>query len=234
LPQQEVRVRSGKVDLDGTLAIPRNPEGVILFAHGSGSSRFSPRNQAVARTLQRAHFGTLLLDLLTPPEEEIDLRTRQYRFDIGLLADRLIGAVDWLGRQPDTNGIPIGLFGASTGAAAALITAAERPTAAHAVVSRGGRPDLARPYLSRVYAPTLLIVGSLDTEVIALNQEALRELHDVKELSLVPGASHLFEEPGTLDEVARLARIWFARYLPAGIAAAGTLPNPPEEGLGLE
>lgn len=233
-PQQEVRVQSGNVELDGTLAIPSRPEGIILFAHGSGSSRFSPRNQAVAQTLQRARLGTLLLDLLTPAEEEIDLRTRHYRFDIGLLADRLIGAVDWLGRQPETHSLPIGLFGASTGAAAALITAAERPTAAHAVVSRGGRPDLARPYLSRVYAPTLLIVGSLDTEVIALNQEALRELHDVKELALVPGASHLFEEPETLDEVARLARIWFARHLPAGIAAAGTLPNPPEEGLGLE
>jgi dipeptidyl aminopeptidase/acylaminoacyl peptidase len=233
-PPRDVRVRSGKVDLDGTLTIPGNPEGIILFAHGSGSSRFSPRNQAVARTLQGARLGTLLLDLLTPEEEEIDLRTRQFRFDIGLLADRLIGAVDWLGRQPETRSLPIGLFGASTGAAAALITAAERPTAAHAVVSRGGRPDLAEPYLSRVYAPTLLIVGSLDTEVIALNQEALRGLHDVKELALVPGASHLFEEPGTLDEVARLARIWFARYLPAGIAAAGTLPNPPQEGLGLE
>ncbi|HET8524610.1 MAG TPA: hypothetical protein VFL82_15345, partial [Thermomicrobiales bacterium] len=185
--EQEVRVQSGTVTLDGTLSPPApDAEGIILFAHGSGSSRFSPRNRAVAWTLQGARFGTLLLDLLTPEEEEVDLVTRQFRFDIGLLADRLIGAIDWLGRQPETASFPIGLFGASTGAAAALIAAAERPRAVHAVVSRGGRPDLARPYLSRVYAPVLLIVGSLDTQVIGLNEEALRELHEVKELSLVP------------------------------------------------
>jgi dienelactone hydrolase len=186
---------------------------VVLFAHGSGSSRHSPRNRYVARQMQQGGLATLLMDLLTPEEEAIDLRTRHLRFDIGLLAERLVGAVDWLQQQPQTRHLRVGAFGASTGAAAALIAAARRPEAIGAVVSRGGRPDLAGEVLAQVRAPTLLIVGSLDTVVIGLNREAMERLPGEARLELVRGASHLFEEPGALDEVARLARHWFARHL---------------------
>jgi pimeloyl-ACP methyl ester carboxylesterase len=186
---------------------------VVLFAHGSGSSRHSPRNRFVARVLREAGLATLLIDLLTADEEAVDQYTAQLRFDIGLLAQRLVGATDWLLQNRETAGLPIGYFGASTGAAAALVAAAERPDAVAAIVSRGGRPDLAGPALSRVRAPTLLIVGGNDIPVIGLNEEALAQLTTEKRLVIVPGASHLFEEPGALEEVARLAADWFGRYL---------------------
>jgi putative phosphoribosyl transferase len=208
-----VRVESGGVSLEGDLRIPSAARGMVLFAHGSGSGRHSPRNRHVAEVLHPAHLATLLLDLLTPSEELVDRQTAQLRFDIPLLAHRLIGATDWLTSQPDTCHLGIGYFGASTGSAAALIAAAERPDVIKAVVSRGGRPDLAGPALSRVVAPTLLIVGSLDYPVIEMNREALKHLRGEKRLEIVPGATHLFEEPGTLEEVARLARAWFERYL---------------------
>lgn len=187
--------------------------GLILFAHGSGSSRYSPRNRYVADVLQRAHLATLLMDLLTPAEESQDVHTAEYRFDIPLLADRLVSATDWLATQPATQSLAIGYFGASTGAGAALIAAAERPEQIKAVVSRGGRPDLAEAALARVRAPTLLIVGGKDEPVIALNQFALTKLRAEKELEIVPGATHLFSEPGALERVALLARRWFERYL---------------------
>jgi putative phosphoribosyl transferase len=175
----------------------------VLFAHGSGSSRHSPRNRNVARMLNRANLATLLVDLLTPEEEEaLDVRTAHLRFDIGLLTGRLIGATDWLTQHPDTRHLRVGYFGASTGAGAALVAAAERPDVVSAVVSRGGRPDLAGPALARVQAPTLLIVGGYDLQVIQLNRVAFAQLHCEKQLVIVPGATHLFEEPGTLDEVA--------------------------------
>jgi dienelactone hydrolase len=208
-----VRVGAGGVTLDGDLAVPEGAVGVVLFAHGSGSGRQSPRNRLVARALREGKLATLLVDLLTPDEEAVDLRTRRLRFDIGLLAGRLVGATDWLELEPETGHLPVGYFGASTGGGAALVAAAERPGAVAAVVSRGGRPDLAGPALERVKAPTLLIVGGLDTPVIALNREALERLRCEKELAIVPGASHLFEEPGTLEQVARLARGWFVRQL---------------------
>jgi putative phosphoribosyl transferase len=193
--------------------VPEHAAGVVLFAHGSGSSRHSPRNRAVAEALHRRRLATLLVDLLTADEEEVDARTRELRFDIGLLARRLAGIVDWLGRQPATADLPIGLFGASTGAGAALLTAAERPQAAAAVVSRGGRPDLAGAALDRVRAPTLLIVGALDPQVLELNRAALGRLGSEASLEVVPGASHLFEEPGALEQVAELAVGWFTRWL---------------------
>jgi dienelactone hydrolase len=185
---------------------------MILFAHGSGSSRHSPRNRLVAEQLQRAGFGTLLMDLLTAEEEQIDLRSRDFRFDIGLLARRLIAAVDWLTARFG-EGLRVGLFGASTGAAAALVAAAERPDWVAAVVSRGGRPDLAGSALVRVAAPTLLIVGGADAQVLTLNRQAAGRLAGLHHLEIVPGAGHLFEEPGTLDEVARLAIDWFVTHL---------------------
>ena len=185
----------------------------MLFAHGSGSSRLSPRNRHVAHILNDAWLATLLVDLLTEDEETIDLRTAHLRFDIGLLAERLVGATDWLTRQPDTRHLPIGYFGASTGAGGALVAAATRPQVVSAIVSRGGRPDLAGPSLANVRAPTLLIVGGQDHVVIQLNRSALDLLHGEKQLVIVPGATHLFEEPGALDEVAQLAREWFERYL---------------------
>jgi putative phosphoribosyl transferase len=215
-----VRIRGGAATLDGDLSVPAASRGVVLFAHGSGSSRHSPRNRLVARELQAGGFATLLMDLLTPAEEAIDLRTAQLRFDVDLLATRLIAAIDWLGEQPQTRALPIGLFGASTGAGAALVAAAERPRAVGAIVSRGGRPDLAGPALGRVLAPTLLIVGGNDPTVIELNRAAFRELRAPKRLEIVPGASHLFEEPGALERVAKLARDWFGRYL--------TSSGPPE------
>jgi putative phosphoribosyl transferase len=211
--EELVHVTVDSVELEGNLAIPEGATGVVLFAHGSGSSRHSPRNRYVAQVLRQGGLGTLLIDLLTPEEEREDMITAQLRFDIGLLAKRLVGASDWLERNPFTATLRIGYFGASTGAAAALVAAAERPSAAGAVVSRGGRPDLAIPYLPRVKAPTLLIVGGHDYQVIEMNREALAHLDTEKKLEIVPGATHLFEEKGTLEQVARLAREWFVQYL---------------------
>jgi pimeloyl-ACP methyl ester carboxylesterase len=203
----------GGVTLQGDLALPPDATGLVVFAHGSGSSRHSPRNRHVAGQLQSAGLGTLLFDLLTLREEAIDERTAELRFDIELLAGRLVSVTDWLALDDRTKGLSIGYFGASTGAAAALIAAAERPASVRAVVSRGGRPDLAARSLPRVQAATLLIVGSRDHVVIELNKEALQALRCVRRLELVPGATHLFEEPGTLDEVAGLARDWFIANL---------------------
>lgn len=203
--------------LEGDLTIPPTARGLVLFAHGSGSSRHSPRNRFVAEVLQQAGLATLLMDLLTAQEEAVDNYTRELRFDIGLLARRLIGALDWLAQNPDTRNFSYGLFGASTGAAAALVAAAERPEAIHAVVSRGGRPDLAGDSLARVKAPTLLIVGGADTVVIQLNRDALQQLRARKEFKIVPRATHLFEEPGALEEVAELAADWFMRFLTPSI-----------------
>jgi putative phosphoribosyl transferase len=201
------------VTIEGNLTLPEGAYGIVLFAHGSGSSRHSPRNRYVAWLLNQANLATLLVDLLTSDEETIDLRTGQLRFDIELLAERLISVTDWLMQQRDTRRLRIGYFGASTGAGAALVAAAERPDMVGAVVSRGGRPDLAGAALARVRAPTLLIVGGNDFQVIELNRAAFALLRGEKQLVIVPGATHLFEEPGALDEVARLARDWFKRYL---------------------
>jgi putative phosphoribosyl transferase len=209
-----VLVRAGRVELSGDLTIPDRAIGIVIFAHGSGSGRKSPRNRMVAELLNDAELATLLFDLLTVDEERIDLRTREYRFDIPRLGERLAGAVDW-GRSYGPMGeLPIGLFGASTGAAAALIAAAERPEKVRAVVSRGGRPDLAGDALPLVRSPTLLIVGSHDDEVIELNRAAAARMRAENRLEIVPGASHLFEEPGTLEEVARLTAAWFCQKLP--------------------
>jgi putative phosphoribosyl transferase len=208
-----VQIQAGSVTLEGNLAMPPAAKGIVLFAHGSGSGRHSSRNRFVARTLQEGGLTTLLFDLLTADEEVIDLQTRQLRFDIPLLAGRVIAATDWWLRQPEGQGLAVGYFGASTGAAAALIAAAERPRVVKAVVSRGGRPDLALPVLGRVQAPTLLIVGSHDYPVIEMNQTALAHLHAEKKLELIPGATHLFEEPSTLAQAAQLALRWFQRYL---------------------
>jgi dienelactone hydrolase len=208
-----VQVPAGTVTLEGNLTLPEEAQAIVLFAHGSGSSRHSPRNRYVARVLNEAKLATLLIDLLTLHEEVIDTRTAHLRFDIDLLAERLVDATDWLTQFPDTKHLPIGYFGASTGAAAALAAAAVRPDVVGAVVSRGGRPDLAGSTLPRVRAPTLLIVGGDDGQVIELNRAALAQLCCEKQLVIVPAATHLFEEPGALDEVARLARDWFQRYL---------------------
>jgi len=208
-----VHVTAGEVALEGDLNIPEGAAGVVLFAHGSGSSRHSPRNRFVAGELQRHGLATLLIDLLTTEEERVDMRTTHLRFDIGLLAQRLVATTDWLGRESETANLRLGYFGASTGAGAALVAAAERPGRIAAVVSRGGRPDLAGPALTRVKAATLLIVGGDDTPVIEMNREAYARLRFEKQLTIVPRASHLFEEPGTLEEVARLAGEWFERYL---------------------
>jgi putative phosphoribosyl transferase len=211
--EHRVRVAAGPVFLDGDLSLPEGARGIVLFAHGSGSSRLSPRNRQVAQLLNHAKLATLLVDLLTSEEEAVDLRTAQLRFDIGLLAERLVGITYWLTQAAETRQLRIGYFGASTGAGAALVAAAERPEAVSAVVSRGGRPDLAGSALSRVRAPTLLIVGGNDAQVIALNRAALAQLRCQKQLVIVPGATHLFEEPGALDQVALLARDWFERHL---------------------
>ena len=211
--EHTVRVPAGSVTLDGNLSLPEGARGIVLFAHGSGSSRHSPRNRYVVRLLNEAKLATLLIDLLTQQEEAIDMRTAQLRFDIELLAERLVAATDWLTQQPETRHLRLGYFGASTGAGAALVAAAERPDVVGAVVSRGGRPDLAGPALERVRAPTLLIVGGNDSPVIELNWTALAQLRCEKQLVIIPGATHLFEEPGALDEVARLAREWFKRHL---------------------
>jgi putative phosphoribosyl transferase len=205
-----VRVTAGSVTLEGDVSLPEGARGIVLFAHGSASSRHSSRNRYVARLLNETKLATLLIDLLTSDEELIDRRTAHLRFDIGLLAERLTAATDWLAEYSDTRHLRINYFGASTGAAAALVAAADRPDAVAAVVSRGGRPDLAGWALARVRAPTLLIVGGYDIQVIQLNQAALAQLRCEKQLVIVPGATHLFEEPGALDEVARLAREWFS------------------------
>ena len=217
-----VHVPAGSVTLDGNLTLPQGSRAVVLFAHGSGSSRHSPRNRYVARLLNEAKLATLLIDLLTLHEEVIDARTAQLRFDIDLLAERLVDATDWLTQFPDTKDLRIGYFGASTGAAAALAAAALRPDPVGAIVSRGGRPDLAGAALIRVRAPTLLIVGENDKQVIQLNRAALAQLRCEKQLVIVPGATHLFEGPGALDVVAGLARDWFERHLIAMVRATAT------------
>ena len=211
--ERAVVVRCDSASLEGTLAVPDGARGVVLFAHGSGSSRHSPRNIHVAEQLRAAGLGTLLIDLLTPNEEIVDQRTRELRFDIELLARRLVGAISWLGSEATTSALPIGLFGASTGGGAALLAAAHVPEHVAAVVSRGGRPDLAGRALPGVRAPTLLIVGERDDAVIDLNKQAMVAMSAVVRLEIVPGATHLFEEPGTLETVARLSADWFARYL---------------------
>ena len=206
-----VTVRAGDVTLPGDLTVPPDPAGIVVFAHGSGSSRLSPRNRAVASALVQDGLATLLFDLLTRDEEIAERATRHLRFNIPLLASRLVGAVDWVARQGGLRGLPIGLFGASTGAAAALIAAAR--TGVRAVVSRGGRPDLAGDALSRVRCPTLLIVGGADAEVIELNRRAMRRMPAPTAIHIVPRAGHLFEEPGALAEVVAVASQWFGKYL---------------------
>jgi len=206
-----VKVYAAGVTLEGNLIVSPGATGIVLFAHGSGSSRFSSRNRYVAEVLRVGGLGTLLLDLLTPEEELVDTRTAHLRFDIELLAERLVGTTDWLSRQMPK--LKVGLFGASTGGGAALVAAARVPERIYAVVSRGGRPDLAAGALPKVQAPTLLIVGGNDTPVIAMNQEAYDRMTCVRRLEIIPGASHLFEEPGTLEQVARMARDWFLQYL---------------------
>ncbi|MCS3928933.1 pimeloyl-ACP methyl ester carboxylesterase [Bradyrhizobium elkanii] len=213
IAEQLVSVPAASVTLDGNLTIPADARAMALFAHGSGSSRHSPRNRHVARVLNEAKLATLLIDLLTLHEEVVDSSTAHMRFDICLLAERLVDTTDWLTQFPDTKNFPIGYFGASTGAAAALTAAAIRPDPVGAIVSRGGRPDLAGAALTRVRAPTLLIVGEDDKQVLELNRSALAQLRCETQLAIVPAATHLFEEPGALDEVARLARAWFKRYL---------------------
>jgi pimeloyl-ACP methyl ester carboxylesterase len=199
--------------VNGDLRVPSDAAGLVIFAHGSGSSRFSTRNRKVAEFLDNHGFATLLLDLLTPEEEKIDERTTEYRFDIELLGTRVVAATDWARTRADVGTLPVGCFGASTGAAAALIGAARRPSIVRAVVSRGGRPDLAPRVLPDVVAPTLLIVGGYDEPVIEMNRDAMRQMKAHVELEIVPGATHLFEEPGTLEQVERLAARWFGRYL---------------------
>jgi putative phosphoribosyl transferase len=211
--QTDMKIPVGNVELEGTLTMPSGAKGVVLFAHGSGSSRFSPRNQYVAKEFNKAKVATLLFDLLTAEEEETDVLTAEYRFNITLLAERLIGATEWLRNDLLTKNLAFGYFGASTGAAAALIAAAKLPNDIVAVVSRGGRPDLAGEYLQSVVAPTLLLVGGFDTEVIELNRLAMDQMASEKKLFIVPGATHLFEEPGALEQVAKVSTEWFLRYL---------------------
>jgi dienelactone hydrolase len=225
MEHRSIAIDVGAVVLEGELAVPDAPRAVVVFAHGSGSGRHSPRNQHVAKKLRDAGLATLLFDLLTPEEEHAEQRTRHLRFDIGMLARRLVGARDWLRRSPSLAPLAIGYFGASTGAAAALVAAALAPDGIAAVVSRGGRPDLAGDALQLVRAPTLLIVGSNDEVVLELNRAALAELAAPGRLEIVPGAGHLFEEPGALDRVARLACEWFREH--AAVAAARLTPHPP-------
>jgi dienelactone hydrolase len=213
IPEEPVGIAVPNARLNGDLGVPEAATGIVIFAHGSGSSRKSPRNRAVASVLLAGGFATLLLDLLTNEEERVDVVTAEHRFDIALLSDRLIAAVEWARREPRTANLPVGLFGASTGASAALVAAAKRPNAVSAVVSRGGRPDLAGPALANVCAPTLLIVGGYDTVVAELNRRALHDLHCLTQLEIVPRATHLFEEPGALEMVSDLAREWFAEHL---------------------
>jgi dienelactone hydrolase len=208
-----VTVKVDSVLLAGYLSVPTAATGIVLFAHGSGSSRHSPRNRYVADVLNEAGLATLLIDLLTADEQEVDLQTAQLRFDIRFLASRLVSITQWLRHQPQVAGLRIGLFGASTGAAAALVAAAELPRLIHSVVSRGGRPDLAGEALAQMEAPTLAIVGGNDDVVLELNRQALARMHGVTHLHVIPGASHLFEEPGTLRQAAQLARDWFLEEL---------------------
>ena len=212
MDEREIALQADGLELNGSLAMPTAARGVVVFAHGSGSGRFSPRNRAVAASLNRSGLATLLIDLVTADEERRDRVSGGLHFDIRLLAGRLLDATDWLAEQRGTAPLRKGYFGASTGAAAALVAAAERPDTG-AVVSRGGRPDLAAAALGRVRAPTLLIVGERDPQVLELNEAALERLDAEKGLAIVPGASHLFEEPGTLDDVARLSADWFTRHL---------------------
>jgi len=211
--ERTVEIAAGRVRLEGTLGVPANARGIVLFAHGSGSSRFSSRNRYVARVLRDAALGTLLLDLLSSREEEVDDVTREHRFDIAMLADRLVAAVDWLAAEPESERLAVGLFGASTGGGAALVAASKRPARVHAVVSRGGRPDLAGDALAVVRCPTLLVVGGADDVVLELNDAARARMHAGVRLVTVPGATHLFEEPGALETVAALARDWFLEHL---------------------
>jgi putative phosphoribosyl transferase len=213
--ETDVRIPAGELHLQGHLVVPPEAGGIVAFAHGSGSGRHSPRNRHVAGRLQARGLATLLMDLLSLEEEAADAHSAHLRFDIGLLARRLAAAAEWLAQQPRTRSLRIGYFGASTGGGAALVAAAEHPQLAGAVVSRGGRPDLAGDALPRVQAPTLLVVGGDDVPVIELNRQAMARMNGLVQLEIVPGASHLFEEPGTLDEAARLAGEWFQRWLPA-------------------
>ncbi len=211
---RQVRIIAGAVELEGSLELPERPHGMVLFVHGSGSGRFSPRNQEVARVVAGRGLGTLLFDLLTPEEAELDGRTRQLRFDLDLLSSRVVDALGWIARQPDCRTLRVGLYGSSTGAAAALIAAQRRPDQVSAIVSRGGRVDLAGQALGEARAPTLLIVGGADSVVLDLNREALDLLPNKhSRLAIVPGAGHLFEEPGALTMVARLAADWFEEWL---------------------
>jgi putative phosphoribosyl transferase len=208
MTERTVSFESRGAQLEGTLVEPDGAQGIVLFAHGTGSSRFSPRNRFVAGELNAVRLSTLLIDLLTAEEEQAERSTHHLRFDIGLLAERLLAATD-----AEQSGLPLGYFGASTGAAAALVAAAERPERVRTVVSRGGRPDLADEALGRVRAPTLLIVGGEDRQVLELNRQAMEQLRAQTKLEIVPGASHLFEEPGALERVAELARVWLLRHL---------------------
>jgi putative phosphoribosyl transferase len=212
-PEQMVNIPMGAFSLEGTLTLPEAAEGIVVFAHGSGSSRHSPRNRYVAESMHSEGLATLLMDLLSSEEEVVDLRSGHLRFDIDLLSERLIMATDWLLSRPETGGLRMGYFGASTGAAAALVAAAKRADRIKAVVSRGGRPDLAGGYLSKVKAPTLLIVGGRDTLVVDLNREALERVSAPKRLEIIPWATHLFVEPGALEDVSRLSQNWFLQYL---------------------
>lgn len=211
--EHSVIIPAGLIHLDGILFIPKEAIGIVLFAHGSGSSRFSVRNQFVAKKLQEAKLATLLFDLFTPEEEAIDEQTRELRFNIGFLASRLISATDWILTEPTLKTLSIGYFGASTGGGAAIVAGSIKPNQVRAIVSRGGRPDLASDSLFKVKAPTLLIVGGNDPVVIELNRDALQMMKCVKEMIIVPGATHLFEEPGTLEQVASYATEWFVKFL---------------------
>ncbi|HET9314626.1 MAG TPA: dienelactone hydrolase family protein [Vicinamibacteria bacterium] len=213
IEQREVSLPVGASSVQGALVVPAEASGIVLFAHGSGSSRHSPRNRRVAADLVERGLGTLLLDLLTPEEEAVDARTSELRFDIPFLADRLVAATDWVLGEPRLGDLPLGFFGASTGAAAALVAADRRSRATRAVVSRGGRPDLAGTSLTGVQAPTLFIVGGNDPQVLRLNEDAMRLVPAETRLEVIPGATHLFEEPGAMDEVERLAGDWFKTYL---------------------
>jgi len=215
--ESDVEVKAGGITLEGNLVVPKDSKGVVLFAHGSGSSRFSPRNRYVARALQKERFATLLIDLLTKDDEKIDVLTAEFRFNIEMLSNRLIYVTKWLKEKAETRNFATGYFGASTGAAAAIIAAAKNPNDVQAIVSRGGRPDLAIDYLPMVKVPTLLIVGGNDVLVIEMNKQAIKYLQTVKKLEIVPGASHLFEEPRALEKVARLATAWFNNYLTSKI-----------------
>ena len=218
--REAVRIPAADITIEGDLVVPTAPAGLVIFAHGSGSSRFSRRNRIVADALSDGGFATLLLDLLTREEEVVDQHTGQFRFDIERLATRVTTAIDWSSSQPALTRLPIACFGASTGAAAVLIAAAARPARVHAVISRGGRPDLAGDALPRVEAPTLLIVGGHDEPIIELNEEARRRLSAPAQTVIVPGATHLFEEPGALEQVARLALEWCRLYLTSGSSEA--------------